>query len=90
MANSTAPILAAGGITLCDKLIKGTGTTPLGAAEFLKVGVATGIAAIGLAAFEHVSEPIAVGVAWIVVITVVLTSSVVNDLVNITGEGSKK
>jgi len=89
MAHSTGPILAAGGITILDKLVKGTGSTPLSVNEFLKVGVATGIAAIGLAAFEHISEPLAVGVAWIVVITVVLTSSVVTDLVNITGEGKK-
>jgi hypothetical protein len=86
MAKSTGPILIAGGITLLDKVTKGTATVP----EFLKVAVATSIAALVLDGFEHVSPPLAVGIAWIAVVTVILTSNVVKDLTTTTGLGKAK
>lgn len=87
MAKSTGPILFAGGVSLLDHLIKTPATI---VPEFLKIGVATSIAALVLDGFEHVAPQIAVGIAWIAVITVIVTSNVVADLTNTTGLGKAK
>lgn len=67
MAQSTAPILIAGGITFGNQWL-GKGNMDL------RVLVATGIAAGGFALLEQVPgmAPIATGVAWIAVVTVFL------------------
>lgn len=38
-----------------------------------KIPVATAVAAMVLAGLEHVSEPVAVGIAWIALVTITLT-----------------
>jgi hypothetical protein len=66
MARTTGPILAIGGISFANKLIaKGD--------VDIRIPVGTGIAAIIFSLAERVSEPIAVGVAYIALVTVCLT-----------------
>jgi hypothetical protein len=84
MARSTGPIIAAGGITAIDRVISGKNNSP---EEFIRIAVATGIAAVILAAGERVSQPLAVGIAWIAVVTVILTSNIAADTINATGFG---
>lgn len=69
MARSTGPILAAGAITLfTDVVIENQPVT-----ERFRVVVATAIAAGGLALLEQlVSEELAVGLAWIGLVTLLL------------------
>ena len=68
MAQSLGPILAAGSITLFNDVIvhnKSVG-------EDTRVIVGTLIAAGGLALLENVSEPLATGLAWLTLVTVLL------------------
>jgi hypothetical protein len=65
MAATTGPVLALGGITFANKALHGD--------VDWRVPVATGFAAMVFALGERVSEPIAVGVAWIALATVLLT-----------------
>jgi hypothetical protein len=68
MARSTGPVLAIGAITLFnDVIVHGKGIE-----EDMRVVVATALAAGGLALLERVSEPIAVGIAWIGLAAVLL------------------
>lgn len=65
MSASTGPILAAGGITLFNAVIINNQSVQTQA----KVIVGTGIAAMGLALIEHASYGLAVGLAWLTLIT---------------------
>lgn len=65
MARTTGPILAVGGITFTNKLIHGD--------VDIRVPVGTGIAAILFSLAERVHEGLAVGVAYIALVTVCLT-----------------
>jgi hypothetical protein len=67
MAQSTGPILAVGGITF----INGWVFNKQG--PDFKVLLGTAIAAGGLALLEHVSAPLASGIAWIALVTVLFT-----------------
>lgn len=67
MAKSTGPILAAGGITFVNGWIFNK------QGPDFKVILATAIAAGGLALLENASAPLAEGIAWIALITVLFT-----------------
>jgi hypothetical protein len=67
MADSTGPILAAGGLTFANGwLFNKTGPD-------FRILVGTAIAAGGLALIERVSHPFAVGLAWLGLLTVLFT-----------------
>lgn len=66
MARSTGPILAVGGITLANQSLLAKNQQPI---DF-RVVAATAIAAGGLALLERLSEPLAVGLAWVALVTV--------------------
>lgn len=88
MAKSTGIILAAGGIAYGNDVI--LNRQPPGNA--VRVIIGTGIAAAILAGAEHISEPLAVGVAWIALITTILIprkggKSVAENLISFTGIG---
>lgn len=89
MAQSTGIILAAGGISFGNKwLLNHQGPD-------FKILLATGIAAAMLAGAEHVNQELAVGIAWIALITVILapvgsTNSPVTNLLRVTGLGNGK
>ena len=72
MARSTGIILAAGGITLANEAIFAplAGGKPITKGFNWRVVPATAFAAMALAGLEHLSEALAVGVAWIALITV--------------------
>jgi hypothetical protein len=67
MAKTTGPILAIGGITMFNESI--LNSKPLN----WRVPVATGFAAIAFSLVEKGNAQFAVGVAWIALITVLLT-----------------
>lgn len=67
MARSTGPILAVGAITVVNN------TVINGQPIDWRVPVATGLAAAALAFGERISEPLAVGVAWIALVAVLFT-----------------
>lgn len=70
MARSTGPILAAGGISLANEvIIAGKPFDP----QTWRIPVGTAIAAGGLALLERVSAPLAVGIAWIALVTILFT-----------------
>jgi len=86
MAASTGPIVAAGAITYANAVLFNGKTWD----SQLIVVVGTGIAAGMLALFEHASAPLAVGIAWIALVTSLLVEpksgqSAVNNLIRITG-----
>jgi hypothetical protein len=87
MAKSTAPILLTGGITFLNEWL-GNGHAPT---SELKVLLATGIAAGGLALIEQIPgmQPIAVGIAWIAFITMMIApvngNSPIQNLSKVTG-----
>jgi hypothetical protein len=86
MAASTGPILATGGITFVNQWI-GNGQSP-----DYRILVATGIAAAGFYALEKASPELAVGIAWIALITSLLIkpktgNSAVNNALRLTGLG---
>jgi len=67
MARSTGPALAIGAVTVFNDVV--LSGQPLD----WRVPVATGFVAIGLAGLEHVSEPLAVGIAWLALVAVLFT-----------------
>jgi hypothetical protein len=88
MAASTGPVVAAGVITAGNDVI-GNGQPP---AVAIKIGVATAIAAALLGLAEHAVGPLAVGIAWIALITSLLITpktgrSAVDNLLSLTGLG---
>lgn len=66
MARSTGPILAVGGITLANQVLLAKEPQDID----WRIPIATAIAAGGLALFERVSPELAVGLAWIALVTV--------------------
>ena len=86
MAQSTGIILAAGAISFGNEWL-----LEHKAPDF-KIPLATCIAALMLVGAEHINQELAVGVAWIALITVLLapvgsTNSPVTNLLNTTGLG---
>jgi hypothetical protein len=84
MAQSTGIILVAGAISFGNEWLLEH------KAPDLKIPLATGIAALMLAGAEHINQEIAVGIAWIALITVILapvgsTNSPVTNLLKATG-----
>lgn len=71
MAKSTAPILLTGGISAANQWLGNNA----GPGEAIKILVATGIAAGGLALVEQIPgmAPLAQGIAWIAFITLMFT-----------------
>lgn len=68
MSRSTGPILAVGAITVFnDTVIHG-----LKFENEARIIVGTAIAAGGLTLLEKVSEPLAVGLAWVALVTMLL------------------
>lgn len=83
MAKSTGPILAVGGITLFNKWIGNDEGFDI------RIVVGTGIAAGMLALFEHANSELAVGIAWIALVTSLLIkpatgNSAINNLLRLT------
>lgn len=66
MARSTGPMLAVGAVTMFNE------TVVNGEPIDWRIPVATGIAAVGLALVERLSEQLAVGVAYIALATILL------------------
>ena len=86
MAASTGPVVATGLITAANGILFNRQPVTIG----IRVGVATAIAAGILALLEHGSQPLAVGIAWIALITSLLITpksgpSFVNNLLRATG-----
>jgi hypothetical protein len=86
MAASTGPIVAAGAITYANNVL-GNGRS-WDSQLIIPVGAA--IAAAMLALIEHASAPLAVGIAWIALVTSLLVtpktgSSAVVNLTRMTG-----
>jgi len=69
MAKSTGPMLLVGVMEFGNEYFSGGGID-------LKVLLATGIAAGGLALVEQIpgAQPVAVGIAWIALVTLMFTS----------------
>jgi hypothetical protein len=67
MAASTGPILAVGAISFTNGWILNKQPPDF------KILLGTAVAAGGLALFEHVSKELAVGIAWIALVTVLFT-----------------
>jgi hypothetical protein len=87
MAQSTGIILAVGSISFGNQLFINHDLD-------FKIPVATAVAAVILAGVEHVSAPLATGIAWIALITISLTrvngkASPAENLINFTGIGKK-
>jgi hypothetical protein len=87
MAQSTGIIIAAGGISFGNKWLLEHKDPDF------KILLATGVAAVMLAGAEHISTEIAVGIAWIALITTLLapvgsTNSPVVNLLKVTGLGN--
>jgi hypothetical protein len=68
MARSTGPILAVGAITLANQSLLAKNQQPID----WKIPLGTAVAAGGLALLERVSESLAVGLAWVALVTVLL------------------
>lgn len=88
MARSTGVILAVGGISYANQVI---GNGHPWDSELI-IGVGTAVAAGMLALFEHVSPEMAVGIAWISLITSLLLApkggrSAVQNALRLTGLG---
>jgi hypothetical protein len=64
MARSTGPMIAVGAVTLTNEVV--FNAKPVN----WRVPLATGVAAIGLALLERVSEELAVGIAYVALVTV--------------------
>lgn len=65
MGASTGPILAAGGLSLLSTTVAGTSTVE----TKMRIVVAAGIAAAGLALAERAAPRVAVALAWSALIT---------------------
>lgn len=90
MARSTGPILAVGAITYANQVI---GNHKPWDRELI-IPVATGVAAGILALFERVQPQLAVGIAWIALITALLVPPAggrapVTNALALTGLGGK-
>jgi hypothetical protein len=66
MARSTGPILAVGAITIANRSLLAKKQQPI---DF-RIIVGTAVAAGGLALLERLSEGLAVGIAWVALVTV--------------------
>lgn len=66
MARSTGVVLAIGATTMVNQTVFN------GQPVNWRVPIGTGIAAVSLALLERVSEPFAVGIAWIALITTLI------------------
>jgi hypothetical protein len=66
MAQSTGPILAVGGVTMLNQTILN------GKPIDWRVPIATGFLAGGFALFERANSTLAVGLAWVSLVTVLL------------------
>lgn len=91
MAKSTGIILAVGGMSYGNDVIF-NGQSPT---QGIPVIVGTGIAAALLTLLERVNQQLAVGLAWIALITMALVppkhgNSLVTNLLNVTGYGKSK
>ena len=90
MAQTTGPILAVGGITLFNQTI--LNNKPID----WRVPIATGFLAGAFALFEKANVPLAKGVAWTALLTVLLarvdpkTTSPVESLLKYWNEGGKQ
>jgi hypothetical protein len=67
MARSTGPVLAIGGITMANQVV--FQNQPVN----WRVPIATGITAGMLALLERLNEGLAVGLAWLALITLLVT-----------------
>lgn len=86
MAKSTGPILAVGAISFTNDWVFNHQSPDF------KILLATAVAAGGLALFEHVSVELSVGIAWIALVTVLLTRykgkpSPADNLLRVSGLG---
>lgn len=86
MAASTGPIVATGVITAANGILGNSQPVTYG----IKVAVGTAIAAGILALLERAAGPIAVGIAWIALVTSLLITpktgqSAVNNALRLTG-----
>jgi hypothetical protein len=88
VARSTAPILLTGGISFLNQWLGNGQPVTSG----IKIFLATGIAAGGLALVEEIPgmAPIAVGIAWIAFVTLMFTDlngkpSPLTNLTKVTG-----
>jgi hypothetical protein len=70
MSRSTGPILAAGAIALANVVV--VQGKPFDQ-QVWRIPVGTAIAAGGLALLEHLSETLAVGLAWLALVTMLFT-----------------
>jgi hypothetical protein len=91
MARSTGPIVATGAIAYANQVI---GNGKSWTAE-LRIPVATAIAAGFLTLLEHASPELAVGIAWIALITSLVAplgggNAAVTNLLRLTGLGGKQ
>jgi hypothetical protein len=89
MAESTGIILAAGAISFGNEWLLNHKSPDF------KILLATGVAALMLAGAEHINQQIAVGIAWIALITVILapvgsTNSPATNLLRVSGLGNGK
>lgn len=66
MARSTGPMLAVGGITIANQSLLAKEQQPID----WRIPIATAIAAGGLALLERISPELAVGLAWIALVSV--------------------
>ena len=67
MSRSTGPILAVGAVTLFNDIVVNRKTLQ----QDTRVVVGTAVAALGLNFLEHISEELAVGIAWLALVAVV-------------------
>lgn len=72
MATSTGPMLAVGGITWVNRVLLQEHPPPDVVRFTVRVAVGTGIAATALSLVERANAPLARGVAWISLVTVLL------------------
>jgi hypothetical protein len=89
MSQSTGIVLAAGAISFGNEWLLNH------KAPDFKILLATGVAALMLSGAEHINKEIAVGIAWIALITVILapvgsTNSPVTNLLKVSGLGNGK
>jgi len=73
MARSTGPIIVAGGLTWANSTLLSPDSGKAGEEFFeptLRIGVATGLAATALYGIEKLSPELAVGIAYIALVTV--------------------
>ena len=69
MAASTGPVIATGAIALFNTVVLKPGPPE----HIPEIMLATAIVGGGLALFERVNEQLAVGIAWIALVTVMVT-----------------